>query len=96
MSKFTIFISIHNESGTDRDELNKVMNGYGFARTITSDGGKTYELPVGLYSYTGVIDRKSLLEMTRAAAGQIGKKYSILITESKGRSWHNLEENVGI
>ena len=90
MSNFTIRVLIHDEDQDSEKELNNAMEAYGFKRTISSDSGKIYNLPLGEFSYSGEIDRKTLLEKVKASAGQIGKKYSVLITESKGRAWYNL------
>ncbi|WP_155419616.1 type V toxin-antitoxin system endoribonuclease antitoxin GhoS [Variovorax paradoxus] len=90
MSNFTVRVYVHNEVAGNMAELNGIMVSYGFRLTISSDVGTIYVLPPGEYSYTGNIDRKAVLEMVKAAAGQVGKKYSIFITESKGRTWYNL------
>lgn len=92
MSNFTIRVYLHDANEENAAELDKIMGSYGFKLTISSDTGKTYKLPPGEYSFTGDLDRKSLIEKTKAAAGQVGKKYSLLITESKGRTWHNLSD----
>jgi len=90
MSNFTIRISVQGEDDDSKRELYEVMESYGFKRTIASDSGKIYKLPDGEFSFTGTIDRRTLLETVKASAGQIGKRYSVLITESKGRTWYNL------
>ena len=90
MSNFTIRVQVHGENQVSIDELNRVMDVYGFTRKIASDSGKIYALPPGEFSYSGDIDRKTLLEKVKASVGQIGKRYSVLITESKGRTWYNL------
>jgi hypothetical protein len=90
MSNFTIRILVHEDNSSSADELNKAMEVYGFKRKISSDSGNVYILPPGEFSYSGDIDRKTLLEKVKASVGQIGKRYSVLITESKGRTWYNL------
>ena len=92
MSNFTVRVYVHDEAAGNMNELDEIMVSYGFRRTILSDVGRICELPPGEYSFAGDVDRKSLLEVVKAAAGQIGKKYSVLITESKGRTWHNLAD----
>lgn len=90
MSNFTIRVLVHDETDDSIKELNEVMRTYGFKPTIASDSGKVFLLPSGEFSYSGDIDRKDLMERVKASAGQIGKKYSVLITESRGRAWYNL------
>lgn len=93
MKNFTIriFFPEGKNSVEEYFELNAVMLGNGFQITIASDSGRKYLLPPGEYSFQGDTDRKILLEKVQAAAGQVGKKYAVLITESKGRTWFNLK-----
>jgi hypothetical protein len=94
MGNFTIRVHLHGPDDQHYIELNKIMSTGGFRRIISSDTGKAYQLPLGEYTFSGEIDRKGLLERVQAFAGQVGQKYSILITESKGRTWYNLTEIV--
>lgn len=91
MSTFTIRVALATDEESKFKELDEVMLGHGFLKTISSDAGRVYKLPEGEYGFSGDIDRRALLEKVQASAGQVGERYSVLITESKGRTWFNLE-----
>ncbi|WP_343725634.1 hypothetical protein [Herbaspirillum huttiense] len=92
MTNFTIRVLLEAEADEDDyARLDSVMKRSEIQNTITSELGKKYQLPPGEYSYSGEIDRKSLLEKVKAAAGELAKPYSVLITESRGRTWYNLD-----
>lgn len=57
---------------------------------INSGDGKRGKLPDG--EYTGMaVDRSTALSKAKAAATRVGKKFAVLVTESNGRSWYNLD-----
>ena len=92
MAKFTVRVEILDGTISDHDRLEKIMLEQGFDRSIRSDSGRIYKLPPGEFNYAGEIERQQLREKVQACAGQLGKSYSLLITESKGRSWFNLNK----
>jgi len=49
-------------------------------------------LPEAEYNYEGSIARGSVMTKAKTAADNTDKIYSILITESNGRTWHNLDK----
>jgi hypothetical protein len=92
MAKFTTRVELHKANSEDYDTLHEEMENQGFTRTIKSDDDKEYHLPEAEYNYEGSITRDSVMTKAKTAANKTGKKYSILITESNGRTWYNLDE----
>jgi len=66
------------------------MEARGFTRTITDNFGNKYHLPTAEYNFVGDLILNQVLERAKAAAVLTGRDYSVLVTESKGRTWHNL------
>ena len=91
MKNFTVRVFLFGEDSAGYKTLDDIMVNHGFSVKIASDTGRVYRLPVGEYNFVGDLDRKLLLEKVQASAGQIGGKYSVLITESRGRIWFNLD-----
>jgi len=67
------------------------MEAEGFSRTIKDDDGTEYRLPTAEYNLIGSFRRKEVLDKAKSAADGTGKKYFILVTESKGRTWAKLK-----
>lgn len=93
MASFTTRAVLHDAEWEDYDELHQYRDLAGFRRTITSNDGATYHLPEAEYNYTADVTRKDILEIVKKSAARTGKKYSVLITESAGRSWFNLAKH---
>ena len=77
---------------SDYDKLYEEMEDRDFSRFIMSANG-TYHLPPAEYDYSDTADREYVLELAKAAARATGRKARILVTESKGRTWSNLEKD---
>lgn len=90
MASFTTRVVLHDAEWEDYDELHQYLANAGFARTVTSDKGTTYHLPEAEYDFSGNIARSDVLDMVKSAAARTGKRYSVLVTESAGRTWYNL------
>jgi len=67
------------------------MESKGFIRTITSDKGNSYMLPHAEYNLEGDQTLDAVLELAKAATAAIDKNAKILVTQSAGRTWHNLD-----
>lgn len=92
MKSFTTRIELKGVSDmTTYNLLHKEMDNQGFSRYITSDDGVKYNLPNAEYNISGNFDRLSVLEKAKVAVGNIGVSGSILVTESNGRTWNNLD-----
>lgn len=90
MSKFTTRVELHLASGEDYQTLHKEMQKEGFLNTVTSDDGITYYLPNAEYNIEGDYTREQVIAKAQTAADRTKKSHSILVTESKGRTWVNL------
>jgi len=64
----------------------------GFTGTITNGDGDTFQLLGGEYNYEGQATRAEVMAKARAAAIETGVEYAVLVTESAGRSYYNLDE----
>ena len=92
MAAFTVRVVLYKADLEDYEELYEYMNSEGFDKTITSDDGVTFQLPDAEYNYQGNISRSDVLEKAKIAARKTQKNYSVLVTESNGRSWYNLNK----
>lgn len=69
------------------------MEERGFAKTITSNDNVTYRLPDAEYNLIGTYTKEQVLDLVKEAVRTLtGKTAEILVTESKGRIWTNLEK----
>jgi len=50
----------------------------------------TYQLPPAEYDYSGYVTRAQVLDKAKTAAASVKSKYSVLVTESAGRTWYGL------
>ncbi len=92
MASFTTRVELHgNATWSDYDMLHQAMEAEGFSRTITADSGTEYHLPTAEYDIVGDFDKSGVLSKARRAAAKTGKSNSVLVTESNGRLWINLE-----
>lgn len=90
MATFTTRVELHKADNDDYETLHEAMERRGFSRFITSGDGKTYHLPTAEYDYSGDKSRGEVLELAKAAASETNKKYAVLVTESRGRTWSGL------
>jgi hypothetical protein len=92
MPSFTTRVELHKAVETDYENLHSEMAKEGFSRTITSDDKVTYHLPTAEYNLIDSnLTRANVLEKAKKAAKKTGKENSIIVTESNGRTWHNLD-----
>jgi photosystem II stability/assembly factor-like uncharacterized protein len=91
MTNFTVRVELHKATWDDYETLHAAMGNHEFSRDITADDGNTYHLPTAEYNISTSQNRSSVLASAKTAASQTGKKASILVTESAGRTWSNLE-----
>jgi hypothetical protein len=90
LAAFTTRVELHYADEDDYDTLHAAMERRGFSRLITSDKGVTYHLPTAEYDYNGAKTRNAVLALAKAAAIETKRKYAVLVTESKGRTWIGL------
>ena len=92
MSSFTVRVELRDHpAGDDYDTLHKAMEAEGFSRTIDNGNGVIYRLPTAEYNFIGDLSNSEVIDKAKRAADQTGKAYCVLVTESKGRRWVNLE-----
>jgi hypothetical protein len=92
MAKFTTRVELHSASlESDYEKLHSEMEKENFTRIIVSEDGKKYHMPTAEYNKEGNYTRDQVFESAKRAAEKVGKKFSVLVTESTGRTWHNLE-----
>lgn len=92
MATFTSRVELHGGNWDDYEKLHVEMGRRGFSRTITSDKNVTYDLPPAEYNYEGAATKNDVLEKAKAAAATVVSSYAVLVTESTGRTWHNLPQ----
>ena len=90
MASFTTRVELHNTS--DYQKLHEEMEQRGFSREIKSSDDVWYHLPTAEYDISGNFTRGDVLDKAQAAIDAIKKKGMILVTESAGRKWKNLEK----
>jgi hypothetical protein len=91
MVKFTTRVELHSASlESDYEKLHAEMAKENFTRTIVITDGEV-KLPTAEYNKDGKYTKEQVLDSAKRAATKIGKKFSVLVTESNGRTWCNLE-----
>lgn len=90
MAQYMTRVELHGATYTDNETLHKAMEAEGFARTITSDDGKTYHLPTAEYYRNTGLDRSQVLESGKRAAAKTQKSFGIIVAEAEGMTWHGL------
>ncbi|WP_146093376.1 DUF2622 domain-containing protein [Xanthomonas pisi] len=92
MPSFTTRVVLNDAEWEEYEELYEYMAAEGFAKTITSGQVVTYKLPDAEYDYRGNLTKENVLKKARSAAQRTGKRHSVLVTESVGRTWDNLDQ----
>jgi hypothetical protein len=90
--KYTVRVELHRATNDDYEQLHAAMKNVGFSRFITSSDNVKYHLPTAEYNYEGDASRDQVLEKAKRAASTTGLSYAVLVTESNGRTWHNLSK----
>jgi hypothetical protein len=91
MASFTVRVELTDADWEEYDVLHEQMENRGFSRTITNDSGTEYQLPDAEYNFEGNKTRSEVLALAKAASAETGKRHKILVTESKGRTWFQLD-----
>ena len=90
MANFTVRVELHNAQWSDYDQLHAVMERKGFSRQITSDDGKTYQMPWAEYNGSANLTSAQIRDIAKAAADTTGKQNSVFVTEAATRAWIGL------
>lgn len=91
MPAFTTRMVLAEAEWEDYEVLYAYMEEQGFTKIVTSGDGVTYKLPDAEYNYVGSVTRDDVMTKAKAAATRTGKNFSVLITESVGRTWFALQ-----
>jgi len=91
MPEYTTRVYLHHADVADYLKLHEHMLMEGFTRNVLGSDGHTVELPPAEYHYEGPDTRVDVLTRAKKAAIAVKPAYSVLVTESVGRSWHNLK-----
>ncbi|VWB98029.1 DUF2622 domain-containing protein [Burkholderia lata] len=90
MAEFTTRVELHKPKNGAYDELHAEMEAEGFSRTWKTDDGLVYHLPTAEYDYRGEKTRQQVLDLAIKAAGRVQTDFEVFVTESRGRTGHNL------
>lgn len=91
MAKFTVRVELRDADREDYSVLYEGMEEQGFTDIITDSNEIAYRLPDAEYNYEGDISRSAVLAKAQKAADATGLRYSVLVTQSAGRTWHGLK-----
>jgi len=92
MASFTVRMVLKGGEWEDYEKLYARMEMKGFTKEVEGSSGQVYELPDAEYIYDGSATRDEVFEKAKVAVEGVGLRYSIFITESKGRTWCGLEK----
>lgn len=91
MPNFTINVFVSGSKSIG--DYSAKFNQLGFSRKISASSGIDYILPEGVYNFNADISRQELLEKISKCFGGEYSEISVLITESRGRTWSNLKKS---
>ena len=91
MANFTVRVELHSAEWKDYEQLHNAMEQKGFSRRITSDDGKTYQMPWAEYNGTGNLTCAQVRDIAKGAADSTGKRSAVLATEAASRAWVGLD-----
>jgi hypothetical protein len=90
MANFTVRVELHQAEWADYDQLHAAMEQKGFSRRITSDDGRTYQMPWAEYNGTGTLNSAQVRDIAKTAADSTGKQSAVFVTEAVSRAWIGL------
>jgi hypothetical protein len=90
MAKYLLRVELHGATWNDYETLHSEMAYRGFSREVTSDDGRTYQLPTAEY----VTQKSTGLEDVRAlaaeAAKRTGRRFGVIVAEYSRSAWVGL------
>jgi hypothetical protein len=91
MGNYLVRVELHAASWDDYEALHAEMADRGFAREITGDNGRSYQLPTAEY----VIHAEGGVEAVRALAAEAakttGRKFGVIVAQYSRSAWVGLE-----
>ncbi len=93
MARFITRVELHGirHDAAEYTKLHAEMEKRGFSRTIRSSEPKTYKLPPAEYFLDANWTSQQVLDAAKQGAAAVVKDYSVLVTESNGSTWYNLQ-----
>ncbi len=92
MPRFTTRVQLYGDpEWGDYESLHSAMKRKGFTQTIKADDGVEYYLPHAEYNREANVTGDEVLQDAREAAASVWDDFCVLVTESAGRTWHNLK-----
>lgn len=92
MATFTVRIVLHDANSSKYQNLYEAMDNESFNDTISSNDGIKYNMPDGEYTISGSYTKNDILDKAKRAIKITNVKGSVLITQSNGRTWYNLDK----
>jgi len=91
MSNFIARVELHSADYDDYELLHTSMQRRGFLRRITSNEGRTSQLPTGTYIMeNATISGSDALKRAVTAASETGKESSIIVADWSCANWQGL------
>lgn len=92
MATFTVRVVLHDADSSEYQNLYEAMDNENFSDTISSDDGIKYDMPDGEYTISGSYTKNEILDKAKRAIKTTNVKGSVLVTQSNGRTWSNLDK----
>lgn len=91
MANYIARVELHSATWEDYEKLHASMQRRGYSRTITSDGGVTYQLPTGTYvAANSNVELGVALNAAVEAANETGRDSAIIVTDWTAARWNGL------
>ena len=91
MSNFIVRFELEPGTNNNYTILKRLLTPAGFTKIIKADNQTPYILPQGMYLASTERDKNHVLEVAIKVTKRLGIKYKILVTESNGSAWINLD-----
>lgn len=92
MAIFYARIELHDAEWSDYEVLHEQMRKQGFTQTVTSTDGTVYQLPPATYRIEVGLNKEDVLARAKVAASALNKNRGILVIQSSGAQFSQLEK----
>jgi hypothetical protein len=90
VAKYLVRVELHGATLNDYDRLHSEMSRRGFSRKVTSDHGRTYQLPTAEYVVHATTGLVSVRALAAQAASMTGRKFGVIVAEYSRSAWVGL------
>ena len=90
MARFLVRVELHGASWDDYERLHAEMEYRGFSREVTSDNGRSYQLPTAEYVIRTEVGLEAVRTLAANAAEATGQKYGVIVAEYSRSAWVGL------